>query len=72
VEHWLNGSKILEYTRFTPEFRAQVQASKFKVWPGFGELHEGYILLQDHGGEVSFRNIKIRVLTGEAAPAVKQ
>jgi hypothetical protein len=62
VEHWLNGGKILEYTRFTPEFRQRVKESKFKVWPNFGELHKGYILLQDHGGEVSFRNIKIHVL----------
>jgi hypothetical protein len=63
VEHWLNGEKILEYTRFTPEFRARVQESKFRKWPGFGELHEGYILLQDHGDQVSFRNIKLRVIT---------
>jgi hypothetical protein len=72
VEHWLNGEKILEYTRFTPEFRQRVQESKFKKWPGFGELRQGYILLQDHGSEVSFRNIKIRVLPGEAGPADAQ
>ncbi len=69
VEHWLNGRKILEYTRFTPEFRQRVKESKFKVWPGFGELREGYILLQDHGNRVFFRNIKIHVLPGEAGPA---
>ncbi|HEY1793434.1 MAG TPA: DUF1080 domain-containing protein [Opitutaceae bacterium] len=62
VEHWLNGVRILQYDRFTPGFRQRVQESKFKRWPGFGELHSGYILLQDHGDEVFFRNIKIKVL----------
>ena len=62
VEHWLNGEKVLEYTRFTAQFRTDVQESKYKVWSNFGELHEGNILLQDHGNRVSFRNLKIRVL----------
>jgi hypothetical protein len=72
VEHWLNGRLILEYARFTPEFRQRVQESKFKAWPGFGELQQGHILLQDHGDEVSFRNIKIRILTPDTGtPAQK-
>ncbi len=69
VEHWLNGRKILDYTRFTPDFRQRVAQSKFRVCPGFGELRTGHILLQDHGDEVFFRNIKIRVLPGEAGAA---
>jgi Domain of Unknown Function (DUF1080) len=71
VEHWLNGEKILEYTRFTPEFRERVRESKFRVWPGFGELHKGHILLQDHGDGVSFRNIKIRLLPPEPGEAAQ-
>jgi hypothetical protein len=60
VQHWLNGFMTVEYERSTPEWRELVATSKFKPIEGFGEATEGRILLQDHGNEVSFKNIKIR------------
>jgi hypothetical protein len=66
VEHWLNGEKILQYERGSQAYREAVKLSKFNVVAGFGEWPDGHILLQEHGENVvSFRNIKIRVLSGK-------
>jgi len=62
VAHYLNGIKIVEYRRDTQMWKALVAYSKYKDWPNFGELEKGNILLQDHGDEVQFKNIKIKVL----------
>ncbi len=72
VVHGQNGTNVLEYHLWTPQWTEMLQASKFsqKKWPlAFellnncgGENHEGYIGLQDHGDDVWFKNIKIKVL----------
>jgi hypothetical protein len=59
VEHWLNGEKVLEYELGRPELKAAIAKSKFKDVAGFEAKLKGPILLQDHGDEVCYRNIKI-------------
>lgn len=60
VEHWLNGTKLLEYTLESPDWSAKVAASKFAKWPNYGLMARGHIAIQgDHNGELSLRNIRI-------------
>ncbi len=62
VEHWLNGTKVVEYELWSPEWEALVKNSKFIEWPKYGRATRGHIALQDHGDWVAYRNIKIREL----------
>ena len=62
VQHWLNGFKVVQFQRGNNIFRALVARSKYAELEGFGLADKGYISLQDHNNEVSFRSIKVRPL----------
>jgi hypothetical protein len=71
VVHSQNGQNVLEYHLWSPKWTELLQASKFsqEKWPLAFELlnncggaeHKGYIGLQDHGDDVWYRNIRIKI-----------
>ena len=71
VVHYQNDVNVLEYHLWTQKWTDMLQASKFsqKDWPlAFellnncgGENHEGYIGFQDHGDDVWFRNVRVKI-----------
>jgi len=60
VTHWLNGKKIVSVNTETEAFKNQIRQSKFKYFENFGNKKSGFILLQDHGSEIHYRNIMIK------------
>lgn len=72
VTHYQNGEKVLEYTLWTLGWIKMLEKSKFSfaAWEDAfllmsncgGVDRKGYIGFQDHGNDVSFRNVKIKVL----------
>ena len=61
-EHWLNYSKVVEFDLGTPLMDSALARSKYRSIANFAQRRAGHIVLQDHGDEVFFRNIKIRNL----------
>jgi len=62
IEHWLNGKKLVDIDVSSVEFKEAVKKSKFRTREGFAQSLPGRIMLQYHGSEVSFRNIRIKEL----------
>lgn len=69
VEHWLNGTKVVEIQmtqdgKPTAQWLELIKGSKFPKIPApaFGLATKGRICLQDHGNKVWFKNVKIKQL----------
>jgi len=68
-EHDINGVKYFDYVLHSEDFNNRVANSKFARMPNFARSDIGYIGLQGDHGSVEFRNIKIRPIKADAAPA---
>ena len=62
VEHWLNGTKIVEYVYGSDMIWDLVSKSKFNKMPLFAKASEGHIGLQGDHGLIWYKNIRIRRL----------
>ena len=72
VQHFQNGVEVLSYDLWTPQWTELLQNSKFseKNWPVAFDLlnecggpeHKGLIGMQDHGDDVWYRNIRVKIL----------
>ncbi|MGA0374252.1 MAG: 3-keto-disaccharide hydrolase [Flavobacteriaceae bacterium] len=62
VEHWLNGKKVLSFVPWSEDWYKKRNSGKWNNAPDYGKYKTGYIGFQDHGSNLSFRNIKIKKL----------
>jgi hypothetical protein len=73
VVHKQNGKNVVEYHLWTPKWNELIANSKFKPGGDFplaytlltnlgGSEKEGYVGLQDHGDDVWYKNIRIKIL----------
>ncbi len=59
ISYWLNGTEVLRYQIGSADWQQRIRESKWKDFPLFATFTRGHIVLQDHGNEVWFRNLKL-------------
>jgi hypothetical protein len=63
VEHWLNGTMVVAYTKGSDDHKRRVAESKWAEMDSYGSTSTGHIAFQGDHGEVWFRNLRIRSLS---------
>ena len=63
IEHWLNEQRVLSFDYTDPKWAAEVELLRIRG----GDLTRrgGKLWLQDHGQDVSFRNLRLRTIPAE-------
>ena len=62
IRQELNGKTVVDINMGSAEWNAALAPSKFAPMKDFAKVQAGRIAIQDHGGEVWMKNIKIRKL----------
>jgi hypothetical protein len=61
VEHWLNGVRVLCCDLADKAFQTRLARSKFSAFPQFARAADGHVVLQHHGTDAWFRNIRLEL-----------
>lgn len=62
VTQLLNGVVVVQYEKYTGDWKKRRDSGKWKDYPDYGKYDEGHISLQNHGTKVYYRNLKIKEL----------
>lgn len=62
VTQILNGNIVVVYEKYSEEWTKLRNSGKWANFPDYGKFDEGHISLQNHGTNVLYRNLKIKVL----------
>ncbi len=62
VKHYLNGKLVVKYEKYSDEWKKLRDSGKWNDYPDYGIADEGHVVLQNHGTQVFYRNIKIKEL----------
>jgi len=61
VTQMINGVKVVSYEKHSDEWVKLRNSGKWANYPDYGIVDEGHIALQNHGTNLWFRNIKIKL-----------
>jgi len=62
VTHILNGKVVVEFVKYSDDWKKLRDSGKWKDFPDYGKFDEGHISLQNHGTHVDYRSVKIKEL----------
>lgn len=65
VTQILNDEVVVEYDKYSDDWKQKRNSGKWSDYPDYGKFDEGHISLQNHGTKVWFRNVKIKELEAD-------